>query len=564
MRSALNAIYSIFCLCFIILCLCGTHSEERTNVLARIGQRTVTEDYFITRYREFLRSTGGADNGQARRAILNNIIAEELLILDALRRNYDNDAAGRRELKRIKIQELLNAYHRRHIGDAVTVNNAELKKLYVDLHMKVKASHLYAPTLHKADSLYAALQNGATFEELARDCFDDPMLRDSGGSLGYFGVDEMHPAFEEAAFSLAIGEISAPVRTNDGYSIIRVEDRVGNPFLTESDFAVHRPKLEAYWKKRKTRSATKAHGDSLRTALAIRFDEATLDELLSALQERRTARSNAVEEYFPAELPELEQTEIVVSSLGTWDLRTIRQYATFTSPEQQGWIRDRETFKDFLAGLVVRAFILKEARNARIQNTKEYAARVREEFDISLLERIHDELHASLEIPEDTLRAYYEKDRAAFAAPPLLQLREIVLADPSKAAFITGRLSDGVSFSQLARRYSVSEGSAQNGGDLGYLTPGQLGRYAEELMAMKIGEVTGPIEINSFYVFFKCEDKLPPRSRSFAEAKHAIETSLRPAWLSSVRQSRVEELKRTISVKSYPDKLLRINLKKAS
>ena len=60
---------------------------------------------------------------------------------------------------------------------------------------------------------------------LAKTSFNDPMLRDNGGSLGYFTVDEIDPAFEEAAFAPKIGELSQPVRTNDGYSIIRVDDR---------------------------------------------------------------------------------------------------------------------------------------------------------------------------------------------------------------------------------------------------------------------------------------------------------------------------------------------------
>jgi len=81
------------------------------NILAKVGDRLIGKDDFTTRYKDFRRRTGAPDNGQARRSILKNIISEELLILEARRRGFEDDALGRHELEKIKTQELLNAYH---------------------------------------------------------------------------------------------------------------------------------------------------------------------------------------------------------------------------------------------------------------------------------------------------------------------------------------------------------------------------------------------------------------------------------------------------------------------
>lgn len=77
----------------------------------------------------------------------------------------------------------------------------------------------------KALSLLEQIRQGADFAALAQEHSDDQASAVAGGDLGYFRRGTMVPRFEEAAFSLEVGEVSEPVRTDFGYHLIEVVDR---------------------------------------------------------------------------------------------------------------------------------------------------------------------------------------------------------------------------------------------------------------------------------------------------------------------------------------------------
>jgi hypothetical protein len=86
-----------------------------------------------------------------------------------------------------------------------------------------------------AESLRSRLVAGEDFATLARQYSQDTGSAANGGDLGTFGRGEMVPPFEEAAFSLAVGEISQVVETTFGLHIIRVDERIVPPLEGNQD-----------------------------------------------------------------------------------------------------------------------------------------------------------------------------------------------------------------------------------------------------------------------------------------------------------------------------------------
>lgn len=85
------------------------------------------------------------------------------------------------------------------------------------------------------DVLARVLKGDVSFEELAKQYSEDPTTASSGGDLGFFKADEMTKPFAEAVAGLKVGEVSGVVRTQFGFHIIKLDQKVdGADGLPES------------------------------------------------------------------------------------------------------------------------------------------------------------------------------------------------------------------------------------------------------------------------------------------------------------------------------------------
>jgi len=84
----------------------------------------------------------------------------------------------------------------------------------------VSAKHILVDHEHEATDLLAKLKDGSSFEELAAKFSKCPSGK-QGGDLGNFSRGQMVKPFEDVAFALEENEVSAPVKTQFGYHLIK-------------------------------------------------------------------------------------------------------------------------------------------------------------------------------------------------------------------------------------------------------------------------------------------------------------------------------------------------------
>lgn len=164
-----------------------------------------------------------------RKKLLDELIKQELIYLDAINKGMDNEEDFKLQLEKTK-QNLLKQYALSKLMSNIKVEEEEIVNYYNDnkeqfrTDESIRAKHILVSDEDSANKVLNEINDGLSFEEAAQKYSNCPS-KANGGDLNYFTRGKMVPEFEEAAFKLQKGEISKPVKTQFGYHLIKVVDK---------------------------------------------------------------------------------------------------------------------------------------------------------------------------------------------------------------------------------------------------------------------------------------------------------------------------------------------------
>lgn len=219
-------------------------SLNNGEVVAKIGEEEISKDQFYDRLVEMYGSQ-----------VLDSMITEKIVELEAKKAKISvTDENVQKELDKMIEQvggeEMFN-YQLAYSGYTMDQMKEELKNYLTIVKIlepkieitdeeinsyfeenkdrfaqeeEVQASHILVDDEETANKVKKLLDDGGDFAALAKEYSKDGSAQ-SGGDLGYFTKGEMIQEFEDAAFSMEIGQVSEPVKSEYGYHIIKVTDK---------------------------------------------------------------------------------------------------------------------------------------------------------------------------------------------------------------------------------------------------------------------------------------------------------------------------------------------------
>jgi peptidyl-prolyl cis-trans isomerase C len=183
---------------------------------------------------------------------------------------------------------------------------------------------------------------------------------------------------------------------------------------------------------------------------------------------------------------------------------------------------------DLKAKNVDRDFLEKEIKNQILRN------------------KIYTEATMEAIVTEEQAREYYDQNlEMQFTTPERIRASHILSIFPwrndegieeteqaksearDKLEFVQEQLENGAEFGDMAREYSDDTGTSADGGDLGFITRGQMvPAFEEAAFALEVGEVSGIVETEFGYHLIKVFDRQEEGMQGFEDVKDDITTYL--------------------------------------
>jgi len=254
------------------------------KVVLTIGDEKLTAGEFDQLVDALPEQVRASARGPNKRQFAEQLVRIKIMSHEARKRKLDESPTVQRQFELQKENLLANALFQEMVTN-VKVDDATAQQ-YFDQHKSeyesVHARHILVrfkgsqlplaagkkeltdeEALARVQEIRKKALAGEDFAALAKTESDDVQTGAKGGDLGTFKHGQMVPEFEQAAFSLAVGQVSEPVKSKFGYHLIKVEQHETKTFQEV------RPELEKKMGPELARNAL----ENLQKQVAVTYDD---------------------------------------------------------------------------------------------------------------------------------------------------------------------------------------------------------------------------------------------------------------------------------------------------
>ncbi len=433
------------------------------------------------------------------------------------------------------------------IAERARPTDDEVRRAFEQQYPEITLQVVTAYQRQGAEELLAELEAGEVVPEarpgdhmtvLARERSVDPYAG-RGGRVESVAAIDLQREVAELAKSLAPGELGGPVRTDLGWSVIRL---VALEPADPERFPGVENSLRRLVRHRKSQA--------LRAALAR-----TARERRPVTVERQLADSVEAVRLPDARLmPRFADPKGIVARIGT-GAESSEPLQITAEDYRKALLKRWSGVRNAEAALAAAPGVLEQMIEARVllaeALARGYGARAgtlsaARAFETSLLvPRYLEEVVApGVEVSREEMEAHYRQHRAEFTRPPRVHLGQITVAGEEEAQRIAGLLRQGTDLGWLARRHSIDRFRDQ-GGERGWVEAGSSG-FDPRLLDAEPGDVLDPVGSSGNVVVLKVTARQEGEPYSFEE----VSGNVRSAVFSRKMRAAIEQLMDTLRERS--------------
>jgi len=217
---------SIMVFFFVLIGFLDCKNGKNQQVIAHVGQAQLTMDELKT-------SVPLMEDEKLNRLLVERYVQRwlegELIYQQAIKEKINRQPAVQQQLQKMQKEYIVSTYLSDHIDRQIQVNEDELQDYYRQNQDEFKAEEdlfqvnlILVTTLPQARELHHRLLNGEEFAAVAQSQSIDH-TGSQGGKLGYVPLRRLSPLLAAAVGKLSVNELSRPIKSELGYSIVRVQ-----------------------------------------------------------------------------------------------------------------------------------------------------------------------------------------------------------------------------------------------------------------------------------------------------------------------------------------------------
>ncbi len=530
---------------------------KESDVLATIGDKTITlGDFNVAHSAISVFSRPPLLTFEDKENFLNTLINKEILMGEAYRQGLDRDPTVTAARERWSQEYILRALFKEISEKDLDIKLDDVKEYYRKSRAKIHARQIVVASPDVAKEIREKLMSGGDFASMARRYSIDEATASKGGDLGVLGKDTTNPTIQQVAANLGVGEISRVIQSQDGYHIIEVLS-VEDPDMDQ--FEAERHLCAAELRNEKRNAAWQAFLKKQSDDHNVKFNEETVQWLNDRLPPR-----GPVDFTWQESVGEDDKERVIVS----WDggSYTVGKFMTIYSPRSgRGSLFTSEggnLLKRILEGEILNQLNMVVAKEMGIDKYSPVKRDIAKKVDEQILDVLHGRITADVTVPEDSLKARYEKLKETLVAPEMVEFRMISSGKKKVVEEARERVLRGEDFEAVAR--DVNRGDMRESG--GFVGP--VNRDVVQIPDLRttLFDQLSPGEMSSIlsppgrgYLLVKLLKKTPEHPMTYEEALAPLKTALQEEAENRYLNEWLKKKREELHVKVYPEVLNKLS-----